>query len=90
MHIPDGNAKDLEKECSEYEEKIKAAGGVDLFIGGTVRTKLCSKYMDYTYTLILHGSWQGRVGVWGRGIACVTFSLALLRCIVDPIYKPLG
>ena len=34
MHIPDGNAKDLEKECSEYEEKIKAAGGVDLFIGG--------------------------------------------------------
>lgn len=34
MHIPDGNAKDLEKECSEYEEKIKAAGGVELFIGG--------------------------------------------------------
>ena len=34
MHIPDGNSKDLEKECSEYEEKIKAAGGVELFIGG--------------------------------------------------------
>lgn len=34
INIPDGNAKDLEKECQEYEEKIKAAGGIDLFLGG--------------------------------------------------------
>ncbi|BFZ24357.1 hypothetical protein BsWGS_27396 [Bradybaena similaris] len=33
-HLLDGNAKDLEKECHEYEEKIKAAGGIRLFIGG--------------------------------------------------------
>lgn len=33
-HILDGNAKDLEKECKDFEEKIKKAGGVDLFIGG--------------------------------------------------------
>lgn len=33
-HILDGNAEDLQKECDEYEEKIKKAGGVDLFIGG--------------------------------------------------------
>lgn len=34
IHILDGNAKDLEAECRVYEEKIKAAGGIDLFIGG--------------------------------------------------------
>lgn len=33
-HILNGNAKDLEKECEDYEAKIKAAGGVDLFVGG--------------------------------------------------------
>ncbi|SHF93981.1 glucosamine-6-phosphate deaminase [Mariniphaga anaerophila] len=34
INIPDGNAADLEKECAEYEEKIKQAGGIDLFLGG--------------------------------------------------------
>lgn len=34
MHILDGNVEDLQKECDEFEEKIKEAGGVDLFIGG--------------------------------------------------------
>ena len=24
----------MEKECNEYEEKIKQAGGIELFIGG--------------------------------------------------------
>jgi len=33
-HILDGNAEDLERECEEYEEKMKSYGGVDLFIGG--------------------------------------------------------
>lgn len=33
-HILDGNAKDLEKECAEYEKKIVDAGGIQLFIGG--------------------------------------------------------
>lgn len=33
-HILDGNAKDLKKECEEYEEKINAVGGIDLFLGG--------------------------------------------------------
>ena len=34
VHILDGQASDLQKECDMYEEKIKAAGGVDLFVGG--------------------------------------------------------
>ncbi|RZF47907.1 hypothetical protein LSTR_LSTR011883 [Laodelphax striatellus] len=34
VHILDGNATDLEKECDDYEEKIKEAGGIRLFIGG--------------------------------------------------------
>jgi glucosamine-6-phosphate deaminase len=34
INILDGNAKDLEKECNDYEEKIKQAGGIDLFLGG--------------------------------------------------------
>ena len=30
----DGNAKDLEAECKEYERLIAEAGGIELFIGG--------------------------------------------------------
>lgn len=33
-HILDGNAADLQNECTSYEEKIKQAGGIELFIGG--------------------------------------------------------
>ncbi|MCK4560134.1 MAG: glucosamine-6-phosphate deaminase [Calditrichia bacterium] len=34
VNILNGNAADLEKECNDYEEKIKAIGGIDLFLGG--------------------------------------------------------
>ena len=34
INILDGNAADLEKECSDYEAKIEAVGGIDLFLGG--------------------------------------------------------
>ena len=34
VHILDGNARDLEIECASYEEKIKAFGGISLFVGG--------------------------------------------------------
>lgn len=33
-HILDGNAPDLMKECNSFEEKIKQAGGIHLFVGG--------------------------------------------------------
>jgi glucosamine-6-phosphate deaminase len=34
VNILNGNAPDLEKECERYEEKIKALGGIKLFMGG--------------------------------------------------------
>lgn len=34
VHILDGNAPDIEEECRQYEEAMRAIGGVDLFIGG--------------------------------------------------------
>ena len=34
VNILNGNAADLEKECEEYEARIKAAGGIKLFLGG--------------------------------------------------------
>ncbi|WP_392558627.1 glucosamine-6-phosphate deaminase [Orbus mooreae] len=34
IHILNGNAPDIEKECHEYEEKIKSYGKINLFIGG--------------------------------------------------------
>ena len=34
INILDGNAKDLQKECDDYEKKLLAAGGIDLFLGG--------------------------------------------------------
>lgn len=37
-HILDGNAADLQAECDAFEEKIKAAGGIELFVGGELDT----------------------------------------------------
>lgn len=34
VNILNGNAKDLEKECVDYEERIKEIGGIHLFLGG--------------------------------------------------------
>ena len=34
VNILDGNAPDLTAECADYEAKIEAAGGIDLFMGG--------------------------------------------------------
>lgn len=34
INILNGNAKDLEKECENYEKKIKDVGGIELFLGG--------------------------------------------------------
>jgi glucosamine-6-phosphate deaminase len=33
-HVPDGMAPDPEAECLAYEEAIKAAGGIELLLGG--------------------------------------------------------
>lgn len=34
IHILNGNAADLAAECARYEQMIREAGGIDLFIGG--------------------------------------------------------
>lgn len=34
VNILNGNAADLEKECADYEARIKQAGGIELFVGG--------------------------------------------------------
>lgn len=34
IHIPNGMADDIERECREYEEKIEKAGGIDIQILG--------------------------------------------------------
>ena len=34
IHIPNGNSAGLDKECQDYEEKIKEYGGIQLFLGG--------------------------------------------------------
>ncbi|MEM7551835.1 MAG: glucosamine-6-phosphate deaminase [Bacteroidota bacterium] len=34
LHIPNGNAQDLDKECQAYEKKITQFGGIDLFLAG--------------------------------------------------------
>lgn len=48
-HMLDGNAPDLVKECNEFEEKIKMAGGVHLFIGGgpLEEIKVCVRMCAY-------------------------------------------
>jgi len=34
IHILNGNAENLDEECTKYEEKIKEVGGIELFLGG--------------------------------------------------------
>ena len=34
IHILNGNAENLQAECARYEQMIKDAGGIDLFLGG--------------------------------------------------------
>lgn len=34
VNILDGNVKDLEKECQDYEDRIRQIGGIHLFLGG--------------------------------------------------------
>ena len=34
VNILNGNAPDLDAECSGYEERIRKAGGIRLFLGG--------------------------------------------------------
>lgn len=34
IHIPNGNAEDIKKECVQYEKNISQAGGIDLLIMG--------------------------------------------------------
>lgn len=34
INILNGNAPDLRAECDAYEAKIKAVGGIELFLGG--------------------------------------------------------
>ncbi|HZX21271.1 MAG TPA: glucosamine-6-phosphate deaminase [Clostridia bacterium] len=34
IHIPNGMADDIEKECREYEKKIEKAGGIDIQVLG--------------------------------------------------------
>lgn len=34
VNILNGNAKDLEKECDDYEVRIAKSGGINLFVGG--------------------------------------------------------
>ena len=34
IHILNGNAENLDEECARYEEMLRQAGGVDLFLGG--------------------------------------------------------
>ncbi len=33
-HILNGNASNLQAECEAFEQKITAAGGIELFVGG--------------------------------------------------------
>lgn len=35
VHILNGMTKDYAKECADYEEKIKACGGIDLFLAAS-------------------------------------------------------
>lgn len=79
-HILDGNAADLQAECDAFEEKIQAAGGVELFVGGEPGT-------------LRPGSGQTRGCHWegglGPGLSPATF-LSLRQCPWGSSIRPSG
>ena len=54
-HILDGNAKNLEIECENYEKMISDAGGIQLFIGGK------RIFTVHQTILVIIGEQDGRV-----------------------------
>ena len=50
-HVLDGNAPDLVAECAEYERKIAAAGGIELFVGGQLMLDCLIVFSVHYYTL---------------------------------------
>lgn len=46
-HILDGNATDLLAECDSFEQKITAAGGIELFVGGMLMNEVLKENGTY-------------------------------------------
>ena len=55
MNIMDGNAEDLDKECVDFEAKLKEAGGVDLFIAGSAQVL---PQLSYSLGSVADCSWS--------------------------------
>ena len=51
-HVLDGNAPDLVAECAEYERKIAAAGGIELFVGGQLKMFISVHYFCSLFLFI--------------------------------------
>ena len=45
VNILNGNAPDLCKECADYEARIRAAGGIDLFMGCLLYTSSSANFL---------------------------------------------
>ena len=45
VNLLDGNAPDLCSECSRYEEEIRKAGGIHLFVGGEFKRFLYKTFV---------------------------------------------
>lgn len=84
VHILDGNAPDLQAECDAFEEKIKAAGGIELFVGGenprAAASKPCPKAVPVLPSSHLLSGWficsEIRPTAHGPGHCCVLATLS--------------
>lgn len=60
VYILDGNASDLAKECDDFERRIKEAGGIELFIGGTLFINLQISSCNLSYNKMLFPRYRSR------------------------------
>jgi glucosamine-6-phosphate deaminase len=63
VHILNGNAPDLEKECAEYEKKMQYYGGVELFLGTHTCTLAMTSHASSSSTM---NDTIGGIGVDGH------------------------
>ena len=100
IHILNGNAEDLVAECAHYEQMIKDAGGIDLFIGGIgpdghiafnePGSSLTSRTRQKTLTtdtpVFIGGGWGTRTPIIPR--STVLYSLLIVKSVYRVYFHP--
>ncbi len=90
VHIPDGNAEDISQICQQYEQLIKAAGGIDmqlLGIGTNDNARFFGNENDVPRHVITMGI--GTI-MEAREVLMLAFGTNKAQAVVDAVEGPIS